>query len=128
MIYPKYLLAQSIIQTCLAKGITTIIILQGIECPTIGFTNNPAFECYSMRTSAVLFFWVLPNKLKVDCSSGSALNYYPAAKPSIVRFHNVISADRPQSKIDIGDGQTIRQENVFANHSLQCQFERDGLC
>jgi 2-succinyl-5-enolpyruvyl-6-hydroxy-3-cyclohexene-1-carboxylate synthase len=30
----------------------------------------------------------------------------------------VISADRPQSKIDIGDGQTIRQENVFANHSL----------
>jgi 2-succinyl-5-enolpyruvyl-6-hydroxy-3-cyclohexene-1-carboxylate synthase len=23
-----------------------------------------------------------------------------------------------QSKIDIGDGQTIRQENVFANHSL----------
>jgi 2-succinyl-5-enolpyruvyl-6-hydroxy-3-cyclohexene-1-carboxylate synthase len=27
-------------------------------------------------------------------------------------------ADRPQSKIDIGDGQTIRQENVFANHSL----------
>jgi 2-succinyl-5-enolpyruvyl-6-hydroxy-3-cyclohexene-1-carboxylate synthase len=30
----------------------------------------------------------------------------------------VISADRPQSKIDIGDGQTIRQENVFENHSL----------
>jgi 2-succinyl-5-enolpyruvyl-6-hydroxy-3-cyclohexene-1-carboxylate synthase len=29
----------------------------------------------------------------------------------------VISADRPQSKIDIGDGQTIRQENVFENHS-----------
>jgi 2-succinyl-5-enolpyruvyl-6-hydroxy-3-cyclohexene-1-carboxylate synthase len=29
----------------------------------------------------------------------------------------VISADRPQSKIDIG-GQTIRQENVFENHSL----------
>jgi 2-succinyl-5-enolpyruvyl-6-hydroxy-3-cyclohexene-1-carboxylate synthase len=26
----------------------------------------------------------------------------------------VISADRPQSKIDIGDGQTIRQENVYS--------------
>jgi 2-succinyl-5-enolpyruvyl-6-hydroxy-3-cyclohexene-1-carboxylate synthase len=25
----------------------------------------------------------------------------------------VISADRPQSKIDIGDGQTIPKENVF---------------
>jgi 2-succinyl-5-enolpyruvyl-6-hydroxy-3-cyclohexene-1-carboxylate synthase len=30
----------------------------------------------------------------------------------------VLSADRPQNKIDIGDGQTIRQENVYANHSL----------
>ena len=55
------------------------------------------------------------------CTSGSALlNYYPAfaeAFYSQIPFV-VISADRPQSKIDIGDGQTIRQENVFANHSL----------
>jgi len=48
------------------------------------------------------------------------LNYYPAFAEA---FYSqipliVISADRPQSKIDIGDGQTIRQENVFKNHSL----------
>jgi 2-succinyl-5-enolpyruvyl-6-hydroxy-3-cyclohexene-1-carboxylate synthase len=49
------------------------------------------------------------------CTSGSALlNYYPAIAEA---FYSqipliVISADRPQSKIDIGDGQTIRQENV----------------
>ena len=30
----------------------------------------------------------------------------------------VISADRPKHLIDIGDGQTIRQENVFENHIL----------
>ncbi|NOQ91948.1 MAG: 2-succinyl-5-enolpyruvyl-6-hydroxy-3-cyclohexene-1-carboxylate synthase, partial [Flavobacteriaceae bacterium] len=30
----------------------------------------------------------------------------------------VISADRPKHLIDIGDGQTIRQENIFANHIL----------
>src|SRR5690606_10000621 len=30
----------------------------------------------------------------------------------------VISADRPKGKIDIGDGQTIRQENVYVNHVL----------
>src|SRR5690606_19048584 len=30
----------------------------------------------------------------------------------------VVSADRPLSKIDIGDGQTIRQQNVFDNHIL----------
>ena len=57
----------------------------------------------------------------VVCTSGSALlNYYPAVAEA---FYNqiplvVISADRPHDKIDIGDGQTIRQENVFANHSL----------
>ena len=59
--------------------------------------------------------------MAVVCTSGSALlNYYPAVSEA---FYSqiplvVISADRPQNKIDIGDGQTIRQENVFANHSL----------
>jgi 2-succinyl-5-enolpyruvyl-6-hydroxy-3-cyclohexene-1-carboxylate synthase len=57
----------------------------------------------------------------IVCTSGSALlNYYPAVAEA---FYSqipliVISADRPQSKIDIGDGQTIRQENVFQNHSV----------
>jgi 2-succinyl-5-enolpyruvyl-6-hydroxy-3-cyclohexene-1-carboxylate synthase len=52
---------------------------------TIGFTNNPAFECYSIiadERCAAFLVWVLPNKLKpvvLICSSGSALlNYYPA--------------------------------------------------
>ena len=57
----------------------------------------------------------------VICTSGSALlNYYPAlaeAFYSQIPFI-VISADRPFDKIDIGDGQTIRQENVYINHSL----------
>jgi 2-succinyl-5-enolpyruvyl-6-hydroxy-3-cyclohexene-1-carboxylate synthase len=48
------------------------------------------------------------------------LNYYPAFAEA---FYSqipliVISADRPLNKIDIGDGQTIRQMNVFQNHSL----------
>jgi len=30
----------------------------------------------------------------------------------------IISADRPANLIDVGDGQTIRQENVFENHIL----------
>ena len=55
------------------------------------------------------------------CSSGSAvLNYYPAISEA---FYSdiplvVISADRPIERIDIGDGQTIRQRNVFENHIL----------
>jgi 2-succinyl-5-enolpyruvyl-6-hydroxy-3-cyclohexene-1-carboxylate synthase len=55
----------------------------------------------------------------VVCTSGSALlNYYPAVAEAY--YSNiplvVISADRPLYKIDIGDGQTIRQDKVFQRH------------
>lgn len=129
MIYPKIPLAQSIIEICLAKGITTIIISPGSRnAPlTIGFVNNPAFQCYSIADERCAAFFALgiaqqiKQPVALVCTSGSALlNYYPAFAEA---FYSqipliVISADRPQSKIDIGDGQTIRQENVFANHSL----------
>jgi 2-succinyl-5-enolpyruvyl-6-hydroxy-3-cyclohexene-1-carboxylate synthase len=129
MIYPKIPLAQSIIQICLAKGITTIIISPGSRnAPlTIGFVSNPAFQCYSIADERAAAFFALgiaqqtKQPVALVCTSGSALlNYYPAFAEA---FYSqipliVLSADRPQSKIDIGDGQTIRQENVFINHSL----------
>lgn len=129
MIYPKIPLAQSIIQICLAKGITDIVISPGSRnAPlTIGFASNPDFKCYSIADERCAAFFALgiaqqiQRPVAVVCTSGSALlNYYPAVAEA---FYSqipliVISADRPQSKIDIGDGQTIRQENVFANHSL----------
>jgi len=129
MIYPKIPLAQSIIQICLSKGVTQIVISPGSRnAPLIlGFVNNPAFECYSIADERCAAFFALgiaqqSNKpVAVICTSGSALlNYYPAFAEA---FYSqipliVISADRPLSKIDIGDGQTIRQVNVFANHSL----------
>ncbi|WP_396169384.1 2-succinyl-5-enolpyruvyl-6-hydroxy-3-cyclohexene-1-carboxylic-acid synthase [Flavobacterium sp.] len=129
MTYPKIPLAQSIIELLRAKGITNIVISPGSRnAPlTIGFVNNPNFTCYSIADERSAAFFALGmaqqiNKpVAVVCTSGSALlNYYPAfaeAFYSQIPFI-VISADRPQSKIDIGDGQTIRQENVFANHSL----------
>ncbi|TDE01755.1 2-succinyl-5-enolpyruvyl-6-hydroxy-3-cyclohexene-1-carboxylic-acid synthase [Flavobacterium hiemivividum] len=129
MIYPKIPLAQSIIEICLAKGITNIIISPGSRnAPlTIGFVSNPDFKCYSIADERAAAFFGLgiaqqtKQPVALVCTSGSALlNYYPAVAEA---FYSqipliVISADRPQSKIDIGDGQTIRQENVFANHSL----------
>lgn len=129
MIYPKIPLAQSIIQICLEKGITNIIISPGSRnAPlTIGFVSNPAFECYSIADERCAAFFALGiaqqtgQPTALVCTSGSALlNYYPAFAEA---FYSqipliVISADRPQSKIDIGDGQTIRQENVYLNHSL----------
>lgn len=127
--YPKIPLAQSIIEICQQKGVQHIVISPGSRnAPlTIGFTNNPYFKCYSIADERCAAFFALgiaqqlQKPVAVVCTSGSALlNYYPALAEA---FYSqiplvVISADRPQNKIDIGDGQTIRQENVFANHSL----------
>lgn len=129
MIYPKIPLAQSIIEICLAKGVTDIIISPGSRnAPlTIGFANNPNFTCYSIADERCAAFFgtgmAQQSKKPVAllCTSGSALlNYYPAVAEA---FYSqipliVISADRPHDKIDIGDGQTIRQKNVYANHIL----------
>jgi 2-succinyl-5-enolpyruvyl-6-hydroxy-3-cyclohexene-1-carboxylate synthase len=129
MLYPKIPLAQSIIEICKAKGVHDIIISPGSRnAPlTIGFTNHPDFRCYSIADERCAGFFALgiaqqkQKPVAVVCTSGSALlNYYPAlaeAFYSQIPFV-VISADRPHDKIDIGDGQTIRQENVFLNHSL----------
>lgn len=129
MIYPKIPLAQSIIEICLAKGITNIIISPGSRnAPlTIGFAQNSNFNCYSIADERCAAFFALgiAQQTKfptaIVCTSGSALlNYYPAVAEA---FYSqipliVISADRPQNKIDIGDGQTIRQQNVYENHSV----------
>ena len=50
------------------------------------------------------------------CTSGSALlNYYPAISEAY--YSNIplviLSADRPERLLNIGDGQTINQKNVF---------------
>lgn len=129
MNYPEIPLAQSILQLFKAKGIHHIIISPGSRnAPlTIGFTNDPFFTCYSIVDERCAAFFAMgiaqqtgkPTALL--CTSGSALlNYYPAIAEA---FYSqipliVVSADRPTSKIDIGDGQTIRQRNVFKNHSL----------
>jgi 2-succinyl-5-enolpyruvyl-6-hydroxy-3-cyclohexene-1-carboxylate synthase len=128
MIYPKIPLAQSIIEICHAKGIQHIVIAPGSRnAPlTIGFTANPYFTCYSVADERCAAFFALgiaqqvKKPVVVICTSGSAvLNFYPAVAEA---FYSqiplvIISADRPSEKVDIGDGQTIRQENVLANHT-----------
>jgi len=129
MNYPEIPLAQSILQLFKAKEIKHIIISPGSRnAPlTIGFTNDPFFTCYSVVDERCAAFFAMGIAQQTQepaallCTSGSALlNYYPAVAEA---FYSqipliVVSADRPTSKIDIGDGQTIRQRNVFENHSL----------
>lgn len=127
--FPEIKLAQQIIWSCKAKNIKHIVISPGSRnAPlTIGFNADPFFKCYSIVDERAAGFFALgiaqqlSEPVAVVCTSGSALlNYYPSVSEAF--YSNiplvVISADRPESKIDIGDGQTIRQRQVFSNHTI----------
>ena len=127
--YPKKELAQIIITACRQFEIQTVVISPGSRnAPlTIGFSNHKDFETLSIvdeRCAAFFALGIAQQTLKpvaLVCTSGSALlNYYPAIAEAYYSQIPlvVISADRPAHLIDIGDGQTIRQENVFQNHIL----------
>ncbi|TYB73077.1 2-succinyl-5-enolpyruvyl-6-hydroxy-3-cyclohexene-1-carboxylic-acid synthase [Bizionia gelidisalsuginis] len=129
MKYPKIPLAQTVLALCKAKNIKHIVLSPGSRnAPlTIGFTHDPFFKCYSIVDERCAGFFALgiaqqlQEPVAVVCTSGSALlNYYPAVSEA---FYStiplvVLSTDRPQSRIGIGDGQTINQQNVYANHIL----------
>lgn len=127
--YPKKELAQLVVSACDQFNIDTVVISPGSRnAPlTVGFSNHPGIEALSVvdeRCAAFFAMGIAQQKqqpVAIICSSGSALlNYYPAIAEAF--YSNiplvVISADRPKHLIDIGDGQTIRQENVFENHIL----------
>lgn len=127
--YPEILHAQQVILLFKERGVKNIVISPGSRnAPlTIGFSENDYFNCYSIvdeRCAAHVALGMaqqLQEPVAVLCTSGSALlNYYPAVTEA---FYSeipliVLSADRPPHKIDIGDGQTIRQQGVYANHIL----------
>ncbi|UCD59853.1 MAG: 2-succinyl-5-enolpyruvyl-6-hydroxy-3-cyclohexene-1-carboxylic-acid synthase [Flavobacteriaceae bacterium] len=119
--------AQSLVFHCKSRGIKNVVISPGSRnAPLIiGFTNDPYFSCYSIvdERCAAFFALGLAQHLQIPviavCTSGSALlNYYPAVAEA---FYSdipliIVSADRPAYKVDIGDGQTIRQESLFEKH------------
>jgi len=127
--YPKKELAQLVISACNQFQIDTVVISPGSRnAPlTVGFSNHPNIKTMSIVDERCAAFFALgiaqqtKKPVAVLCTSGSALlNYYPAIAEAF--YSNiplvVISADRPKHLIDIGDGQTIRQENVYDNHIL----------
>jgi len=127
--YPKKELAQLVIAACHQFKIDTVVISPGSRnAPlTVGFSNHKDFKTISLVDERCAAFFALgiaqqtKRPVAVLCTSGSALlNYYPAIAEAF--YSNiplvVLSADRPKHLIDIGDGLTIRQENVFENHIL----------
>ncbi len=129
MKYPENELAQVVIASCVANHVNKIVISPGSRnAPlTIGFNQLSSVSTYSVVDERCAGFTALgmaqslQKPIALVCTSGSALlNYYPAVSEAF--YSNiplvVISADRPKYLIDVGDGQTIRQEGVLKNHIL----------
>jgi len=109
-------------------GISDIIISPGSRnAPlAIHFSEIDSFNCFSIvdeRSAAFVGMGMAMSEKKpvvITCTSGSAAaNYYPAVTEAF--YSNmpllILTADRPTDYTDIFDGQTIRQNNLFHQHS-----------
>ncbi|KMQ64084.1 2-succinyl-6-hydroxy-2,4-cyclohexadiene-1-carboxylate synthase [Chryseobacterium sp. BLS98] len=109
-------------------GISDVIISPGSRnAPlAIHFSETDAFNCFSIvdeRSAAFVGMGMAKSEKKpvaITCTSGSAVaNYYPAVTEAF--YQNVplliLTADRPTDFVDIFDGQTIRQKDIFHQHS-----------
>jgi 2-succinyl-5-enolpyruvyl-6-hydroxy-3-cyclohexene-1-carboxylate synthase len=109
-------------------GISDIVISPGSRnAPlAIHFSEIESFKCYSIvdeRSAAFVAMGMAISEKKpvvITCTSGSAAaNYYPAVTEAF--YSNIplliLTADRPTDYTDIFDGQTIRQKDLFHQHS-----------
>lgn len=109
-------------------GIFNVVISPGSRnAPlAIHFSETDELNCYSIvdeRSAAFVGLGMAKSEKKpvaLSCTSGSAAaNYYPAVTEAF--YQNVplllLTADRPVDYVDIFDGQTIRQKNLFQQHS-----------
>lgn len=115
------------------KGLKHIVISPGSRnAPIIiSFANNPNIHALSIvdERSAAFFALGIAQQTKktvaIACTSGTAaLNYAPAIAEAYYQKIPllVLTADRPEELIDQGDGQTIRQKNVYKNY-IKASFE-----
>lgn len=110
-----------------AKGVKQVVTSPGSRnAPAIVVLNRfPGMQLHSIADERSAGFYALgiaqqlQEPVAVLCTSGSAaLNYAPAIAEAYYQKIPliVITADRPEMWIDQGDGQTIRQRNVFAGY------------
>lgn len=109
-------------------GVQNIVISPGSRNAPIAIhlAESQYFNCYSIvdeRSAAFVGMGMALSEGKpvaVTCTSGSAAaNYYPAVAEAF--YSNIplllLTADRPTDYVDIFDGQTIRQKELFSQHS-----------
>ena len=109
------------------KGITQVVVSPGSRnAPAIiMLAQHKSLNLISVADERSAGFFALGlaiktrNPVALLCTSGTApLNYAPSIAEAYYQKVPllVITADRPKAWIDQGDGQTIRQENIFANY------------
>jgi 2-succinyl-5-enolpyruvyl-6-hydroxy-3-cyclohexene-1-carboxylate synthase len=122
-------MVQLIVDQLLAYDIRKVIVSPGSRnAPfSIAFDEHPEIETFVVHDERSAGFIALGmaqelgETVALCCTSGSAcLNYYPAVSEAYYRSVPllVLTADRPASWINHGDGQTIVQKDVYKNHIL----------
>lgn len=120
-------MVQAFVSACYEAGMEKVVCSPGSRNSSlvIAFDEHPHIECYVIHDERSAAFIGIGMAQETDkpvgivCTSGSAvLNYYPAVAEAYYQRVPlvVISADRPEKWINQGDGQTIVQRNVYANH------------
>lgn len=109
-------------------GISDVVISPGSRNAPLAvhFSETDELKCYSIvdeRSAAFVGLGMAKSSKKpvaITCTSGSAAaNYYPAITEAF--YQNipllVLTADRPVDFVDLFDGQTIRQNEIYQQHS-----------
>lgn len=119
----------ALVMACKYFGVENVIICPGSRnAPlTISFNRSGLFKCHSLVDERVAGFYALGMALAsqkpvaVICTSGSAAaNISPALAEAFYQKAPVIAitADRPLAWTDQGNGQTIRQEGLYKNFTV----------
>ena len=116
-----------LVEICYKSGIRDVVFSPGSRnAPlVIAFNADGRFNLKVIPDERVAAFFALGLSIASQqptvlcCTSGSAaLNYAPAISEAYYQHVPlmVLTADRPSEMIDQGIGQSIRQNNVFANY------------
>ena len=114
-------------EICAALGVRRAVIAPGSRNTplTLALTAQPEIACFPVTDERSAGFFALGmaqysrEPVVLVCTSGSAvLNFAPAVVEAYYQHLPliVITADRPVEWVDQSDGQTIRQQNIFANY------------
>jgi 2-succinyl-5-enolpyruvyl-6-hydroxy-3-cyclohexene-1-carboxylate synthase len=124
---------EHLVANCAAAGIKNVVISPGSRnAPLIiAFDAHPEIKTYLIHDERSAAFFAMglaeatETPVAICCTSGSAvLNYAPAISEAYYRGIPllVLTADRPVELVDQGDGQTIRQKDVYHNY-IKAEFE-----